>query len=124
MRCCTVLRALGKQVRSAPQQRVVGTVFGAGGHRSCGVLVGVFWCVTAPGSGKGEPKYIAGHTKRETKGTLDLSPGCGICSWVAAWGTRRLGVEAPDGKGVPSGLLGLSLQASRSEGQGQHAWLK
>ena len=61
-----MVRALGKQVRSAPQRTVVGTAFGTGGHRSCGVLVGVFWCVMAPGSGKGG---IEIHSRTHEKGS-------------------------------------------------------
>lgn len=114
MRCCTIVRAPGKQVQSAPQRTVVRTAFGTGGHRSCGVLVGVFWCVMAPGSGKGEMEI---HSRTHEKGNRRDS---GLVSWVqyllmvAAWGTGRLGVEAPDGKGVPSGVLGLSLQVGRA----------
>lgn len=114
-----MVRALGKPARSALHPAVVGTVFGAGSHPSCGILVGVFWCVKAAGSGKGGTEIHSRTHEKETKGILDLSRGCCICSWVAARGTRRLGVGALGGKGVPLGVL-----ASRSEGQGQHAWLE
>lgn len=99
-----------------------GAAFGNGGHRSCGVLVGVFWCVVAPGSGEGESKYTAGHKKRDTKEPLGLSHGCSICSWVAARGDLEGWCGSSGWKGVPLGCWPVS--PGLVEGQGQHTWLK